>query len=50
MELAGRGPVYDADNNEAIDREEALAAVTDYFRDAITLDETFEVIRLYFAG
>ena len=50
VELAGRGAAYDVDNNEAIDREEAIAAVTDYFRDAIKLDETLEVIRLYFAG
>ena len=48
VELAGRGAAYDVDNNEVIDREEAIAAVTDYFNDAITLDETLEVIRLYF--
>ena len=50
VELTGIGRDYDANNNEVIDREEAIAAVTDYFRGVISKDETIEIIRLYFAG
>ena len=50
VELSGIGRDYDANNNEVIDREEAIAAVSDYFRGLITKEETIEVIRLYFAG
>ena len=50
VELTGVGRDYDANNNEVIDREEAIAAVTDYFRGVISKDETIEIIRLYFAG
>ena len=50
VELTGIGLKYDANNNEVIDREEAIAAVTDYFRGVISKDETIEIIRLYFAG
>ena len=41
---------YDADGNEAVDRDEILAAVADYFADRITKEEAIAVIRLYFAG
>ena len=41
---------YDADGNEAVDRDEILAAVVDYFADRITKEEAIAVIRLYFAG
>ena len=41
---------YDADGNEAIDQDEAVAALVDYFRGAITKEEAIEVLRLYFAG
>ena len=44
------GDAYDADGNEAIDRNEAVAAVVDYFADRITKEEAIAVIRLYFAG
>ena len=44
------GDAYDADGNEAIDRDEVLAAVADYFADRITKEEAVAVIRLYFAG
>ena len=44
------GDAYDADGNEAIDRDEAVAAVVDYFADRITKEEAIAVIRLYFAG
>ena len=32
VELTGIGLKYDANDNEVIDREEAVAAVSDYFR------------------
>ena len=41
---------YDADGNEAVDRDEILAAVADYFAGAITKEEAVAVIRLYFAS
>ena len=41
---------YDVDGNEAIDQDEAVAALVDYFRGAITKEEAIEVLRLYFAG
>ena len=44
------GDAYDVDGNEAIDRDEAVAAVVDYFADRITKEEAIAVIRLYFAG
>ena len=50
VELTGIGLKYDANDNEVIDREEAVAAVSDYFRGLITKEETIEVIRLYFTG
>ena len=50
VELTGVGLKYDANGNEVIDREEAIAAVTDYFKGLITKEETIDVIRLYFTG
>ena len=44
------GTPYDRDNNEVIDREEALAAVTDYFAGLITKEEALAVVALYFQG
>ena len=44
------GDAYDADGNEAIDRDEAIAAVADYFADRITREEAIEVVQLYFAN
>ena len=41
---------YDADNNAVIDRDEVLAAIGDYFKDRISLEDVFDIIRLYFAG
>ncbi len=41
---------YDADGNEAIDWDEAVAAVVDYFADRITKEEAIEVLQLYSAG
>ena len=50
VELPGKGNDYDADHNEKIDRDEAIAAVADYFRGVITKDETLAIINLYFTG
>ena len=50
VELTGIGLTYDANSNEVVDREEAIAAVTDYFKGQLTKEETIEVIRLYFTG
>ena len=45
------GTPYDRDNNEVIDREEAVAAVVDYFGGLITKnDEAVSVIVLYLTG
>ena len=41
---------YDADGNEAIDRDEAVAAAVDYFAERITKEEAIEVVQLYSAG
>ena len=41
---------YDRDGNGVIDREEATAAVVDYFAGLITKEEAIEVIVAYFAG
>ena len=40
------GP-YDVNKNEAIERDEAIAAVVDYYADHITKEETIEVVQLY---
>ena len=50
VDLPGMGNDYDADNNEVIDRDEAFAAVVDYFRGTISKEEATEIIQLYFAG
>ena len=36
--------------NGAIDRDEAIAAVVDYFNGVINKEEAIEVVRVYFAG
>ena len=41
---------YDRDGNGIIDREEAIAAVVDYFAGLITKEEAIEVIVAYFGG
>ena len=50
VDMPGIANDYDADNNETIDRDEAIAAVADYFSGAITQEEALEVVRRYFAG
>ena len=44
------GIANDYDNNEVIDRDEAVAVVVDYFRDAISKEEAIEILQPYFAG
>ena len=44
------GTPYDANNDEGIDRSEALATVTDYFSDLIDKDKVLRVLRLYFSS
>ena len=46
--LPGIGDKYDADGNETIDLDEAIAALNDYFANEIDLDDALEVLRLYF--
>ena len=48
--LPGMANDYDVDKNEVIDRDEAIAAVADYFANRITRDEAVAVVQLYFAG
>ena len=43
------GP-YDVNKNEAIEKDEAIAAVVDYFSDHITKEEAVAVVQLYFAS
>ena len=43
------GP-YDVNKNEAIERDEVIAAVVDYFADHITKEEAVAVVQLYFGG
>ena len=44
------GDAYDADGNEAIDRDEAITALADYFSGVMTREEAIAVIQLFFAG
>ena len=44
------GSLYDLNDDGAIDRDEVISAVVDYFNDLITREETLEVIKLYFFG
>ena len=48
--LSGTVGRYDTDDNGAIDRDEAIAAVVDYFNGVISKEEAIEVVRVYFAG
>ena len=43
------GDAYDADGNEAIDRDEAIAALADYFSGVMTREEAIAVLQLFFA-
>ena len=48
--LGSLGSRYDADNNDVIDLEEVLPAITDYFDDRISLEDLLEIIKLYFSS
>ena len=48
--LDGMAGQYDRDDSGAIDRDEAIAAVVDYFNGVISKEEAIEVVRVYFAG
>ena len=41
---------YDLDRNGAIDRDEVVAAVKDYFDGLITKDDLIELVKMYFGG
>ena len=41
---------YDANDDRAIQRDEVISAIKDYFGDLITREETIEVIKLYFSS
>ena len=41
---------YDMDGDKLIDKDEAVAAVADYFSDLITKEEVLEVVNQYFTG
>ena len=41
---------YDLNGNDAIERDEVIMAIRDYFRGAITKGDVIELIKLYFAG
>ena len=49
VELTSMCARYDANQNEAIDRDEAVRAVVDYFSGDIDKEEVLEVIQLYLA-
>ena len=44
------GNRYDADNSGAIDRDEVISAVKDFFGGRITREEVIEIIKLFFIG
>ena len=48
--LEGMVGRYDTDDNGAIGRDEAIAAVVDYFDGVISKEEAIAVITVYFAG
>ena len=48
VSLGEVGDRYDTDHNEKINKQEAIEAVRDYFKDRLSKEETIGVIRLYF--
>ena len=44
------GNRYDANDDGAMQREEVISAIKDYFADLITREEVIEVIKLYFSS
>ena len=41
---------YDLNNNNKIERDEVVAAISDYFAGDISKEEVIELVKLYFAG
>ena len=50
VSLGEVGDRYDTDHNEKINKQEAIEAVRDYFKDRLSKEDTIGVIRLYFKG
>ena len=50
VELTSMCARYDVNQNEAIDRDEAVRAVVNYFSGDIDKEDVLEVIQLYLAG
>ena len=48
VELSEIATKYDADEDGLISRDEALAALNDYFDDGLTLDQVLEIVVQYF--
>ncbi len=48
--LAGVANDYDANGNERIDLDEAIAAVNDFNAGTLTREQATEVVKIYFAG
>ena len=48
VSLGEVGDRYDTDRNEKINKQEAIEAVRDYFKDRLSKEDTIGVIRLYF--
>ena len=44
------GNRYDVNDDRAIERDEVITAIKDYFNDLITREEAIEVIKLYFSS
>ena len=44
------GNRYDANDDRAIQRDEVITAIKDYFNDVIIREETIEIIKLYFSS
>ena len=48
--IADLGIRYDTDNDGAIERDEVMAAIRDYFNNVISREEVIGIIRLYFSS
>ena len=48
--IADLGIRYDTDNDGAIERDEVIAAIRDYFNDVINREEVIGIINLYFSS
>ena len=48
--VADLGVRYDANNNGAIERDEVIEAIIDYFAGRITRDEAIGLVILYFSS